>query len=75
MTLMNSAGEVVATVEGLESSGLTNDFEEFFFDEPMEGSSVMIALRGTTASLWNTIREVRKFIHHVAYVVAQKLGI
>lgn len=54
---MNEAGNVVQKLENVESSGLTKEFEVFYFDEPMEGSVIIINLRGTTASAWNAVNE------------------
>lgn len=57
LTLYNAAGDVVASLKNLESGGLTEDFEIFYFDKPTKGSKVRISLRGTTAGKWNTITE------------------
>lgn len=59
---MNEAGDVVSTVLDIESSGLTDEFEEFYFEEPIEGSSVRITLKGNTANAKNTIREVSRLL-------------
>ena len=59
LTLYNAAGDKVAKMENLESGGLTEDFEEFYFNEAVMGSKIRIDLRGTTAGLWNGIAEVR----------------
>lgn len=48
----------MSTLLNVESSGLTEEFEEFYFEEPAEGSSVRITLKGTTANSKNMIREV-----------------
>lgn len=58
---MNAAGDEVATITDQWSSGLTEEFEEFYFKEPIEGSAIRIRLKGTTAGKWNTIREVSLF--------------
>eukprot|EP00904_Undaria_pinnatifida_P003700 jgi/Undpi1/13330/HiC_scaffold_8.g02989.m1 len=58
LTLYNKAGDKVAALESLESGGLTEDFEVFYFTEPAMGCKIRIDLQGTTAGLWNAITEV-----------------
>lgn len=58
MTLFDSDNNVMAKLEGLESGGLTQDFETFYFDEPVQGSRVRLDVKGTTAGKWNGIAEV-----------------
>lgn len=60
MTLFDRHDNVVSVVENIESGGLTQDFELFYFDEPVSGSRVRLDVRGTTAGNWNAIAEVRR---------------
>eukprot|EP00752_Nemacystus_decipiens_P017488 g15679.t1 len=58
MTLFDSDDNVVAKREGLESGGLTQDYETFYFDEPAQGSRIRLDVKGTTADKVNAIVEV-----------------
>lgn len=58
MTLYDKDDNVVSKREDVESGGQTQDFEMFYFDEPMEGSRVRLDVKGTTAGKWNAIAEV-----------------
>lgn len=58
LALANEAGDVVAEMDNLESSGLTEDFENFYFDEPVEGSKLLVSVKGTTAGSWNSVTEI-----------------
>ncbi|CAM9474740.1 unnamed protein product [Discosporangium mesarthrocarpum] len=49
----------MAEVNGLESSGTTDQFEHFSFDEPVRAKRVKIFVRGTSMSAWNTVNEVQ----------------
>lgn len=60
MTLFDSDGNVVAKREDLESGGQTQDFETFYFDEPVQGSRIRLDVKGTTAGKWNGIAEVNE---------------
>ncbi len=60
MILYDSEGNVVAKKKDLESGGMTQDFESFDFDEPVQGSRVRLKVKGTTAGKWNNIAEVRR---------------
>lgn len=58
MTLFDADDNVVAKLEDLESGGLTQDYETFYFDEPVQGSKIRLDVKGTTAGKWNGIVEV-----------------
>lgn len=60
MTLFDRDDNVVAELQNLESGGLTQDFEIFYFDHPAKGSKIRLDLKGTTAGKWNGIVEASK---------------
>lgn len=70
MTLFDRDGNVVSVVENIESGGLTQDFELFYFDEPMPGSRIRLDVMGTTAGKWNAIAEVRRLPYQMGCCVS-----
>lgn len=58
MLLFDQEGTVVAKKQNLESGGMTEDFENFALDEPVQASRLRLRVKGTTAGQWNAIAEV-----------------
>lgn len=59
MTLFDRNGKAVSKIKNIESGGQTQDFETFYFDEPVAGSRIRLDVKGTTAGQWNAVAEVR----------------
>lgn len=60
ITLFDKHDNVMAHLEDLESGGRTQDFEIFYFNEPVQGSRIRLDLKGTTAGKWNGVVEASR---------------